>query len=130
LSRRFRSISSSPPPIPAIGPQQIERIEILGRSPAHEIVKPRAAVRAQIDDLAIEDELAMERLADGGAELRERRELVVVAENEASPIVLYMRERAEAVVLQLEDKAGVIERFVQNDWRHRGEAKRRAHGFR
>jgi len=41
-----------------------------------------------------------------------------------------MRERAEAVVLQLEDRVVVIERFVQDAQRHRREAKRCAHGFR
>ena len=92
------------PQILAILPQLIERIEVLGRPPAHQIVKPRATILAQVDDLAIQDYLARQGLADGGRQLRERLEFVVIAGNEAAAAAGYMRERAEAVVFQLEDK--------------------------
>ena len=105
----------------AILPQQIERIEVLRRPSTHQIVKPRAAILAQVDDLAIENELPREGLADGGRELRERREFVVVAGNEAAAAGAHMRERAEAVVFQLEDKVVVIERLVPDGQRHRCE---------
>jgi len=117
------------PQILAILPQQIERIEVLRRPPAR-FVKPRAAILAQVDDLAVQHSLARQGLASGGAEFWERRELVVVAGTEEAATAIYICEGAEAVVLQLEDIAVVIERFGQDGQRHRREAKRRAHRFR
>ena len=62
----------------------------------------------------LQNHLARQGSTDGGAKIWERCEFVLVAGSEGGSDRCLMRKRVEAVVYQLEDKVGVIERFVQD----------------
>src|SRR5439155_25045784 len=87
--------------------------------PEHERVEVTKTVRAEADDLAVEDGAASsDRMTDFLRQLGPLLELVPLPGDESRPTVLDHGEGAEAVVLQLEEPVGMVESLREAEQRH------------
>ena len=99
------------PEILAVNEEHVERDEVRPLTPEQQPIEQRAAIGRQTYDLAVEH--AGHR-TDGVRDLVEQHRVLLVdvpaAGHERAAVALDVRERAEAVVLQLEQPVRMIER--------------------
>lgn len=106
------------PQIFPIKPEEIERVQHRLALATQQIIEAADAVRIQAYNLTVDNGVLHRKLAESGSERREA-EVIKVAGDQLALAVLYVRERAETVLLQLEDVVGIVERVldeVQSHW--------------
>ena len=100
--------------------EQVEGGEERPFASEQQIVKVGPAIGTQADDFPVQDgAVGLYAVSDFLGQQAELREDVAAARHERAAMALDMRERAEAVVLQLEQPVRVIERIRDADERHR-----------
>jgi hypothetical protein len=95
----------------AVQPQQVEGIEDGLAFAGHQLVELADAMFIEADNFAIQDGILYRYLSERFLQRHERFELVAVAGDQLAFTGLDVGDRAEAVVLQLEQILWIVERL-------------------
>jgi hypothetical protein len=98
------------PQIFTVEPQQVESIEDGFATPGHQFIESTDALCIEADDFAVDNSVLYQHLPERFLQGRERLELIQVAGDQLAFTGLDVGDRAEAVVLQLEQILWIVER--------------------
>ena len=110
------------PQITAPKPQQIEGNEVLRGTPSEQFIELRLSFSIEMNDLAIDNGFAGQRIRDTGRQCVEGFVDVPLPGDQFATFWCHVGERPKAIVFQLKEPIGMIERRVQARQR-RAEAK-------
>ena len=98
-------------------PKNIERDELLRRTPSQQIVKLRPAIGTHMNDLAIENG-GCKRLSESRTELCKRFVDVPFPRYQLHVAIVHVGQRPEPVIFQFKQPIGMVKRHVQTRQRH------------